>query len=208
VIWRTPREPEPIEIELVAIDATASSTRPPPAGAGSLPGAGELVQRAFGRARGAPLPRLGPDQRQINPWPELRVHRLVRLPLPVAERALDVVLGPRADRPTGTDGVDRTGAGAVPTSVLSPLARLHVGRRRRLGAELDGVRVDGALRVHRHGPPTLIEITAEPWSDSATDLSLQVRGRRRPAHLPRRYFDVAHRVMDDLWHQVEAAGAA
>jgi hypothetical protein len=47
-----------------------------------------------------------------------------------------------------------------------------------------------------------------PWSTTTSDLGLALRRRRTQAHPPRRYFDAAHRVMDDLSTRILAAPTA
>jgi hypothetical protein len=64
----------------------------------------------------------------------------------------------------------------------------------------DEVRWRGALHVGRCGRVIAVEVVLAPWSTSTSELRLQLRRR---ADLPRRYFAVAHRVMDSLRAEVQ-----
>jgi hypothetical protein len=64
----------------------------------------------------------------------------------------------------------------------------------------DEVRWRGALHVGRCGRVVTVEVVLAPWSTSTSELRLQLRHR---AELPRRYFDVAHGVMDSLRAEVQ-----
>lgn len=180
-------------IELLPLDPSEGGFldqrgRPPPAGIGTVPSTSEVLSRLIGRALDTPDPPLVRAPTTAAAWPDLRVHRLVRLPPLDAARGLHAALVARAG----------SGPDHRPTTDLEVLGG-HSARG-----------LVAALHVRRHGPGTPVELVLEPWSEYRTDLCLQLRRRpgRTGAHLPRRYFDVAHRVMDDLWHQIEAAAAA
>jgi len=181
-----------VVIELLPLDPSVGGladqrVRPPPAGLGTVPSASEVLSLLIGRALDTPDPALVRAPTSAG-WPDLRVHRLVRLPPLEAARGLHATLV----------ACGRAGSGHRSLSDLEVL-----GGTSNLG-------LAAALHVRRHGPGIPVELVLEPWSEHRTDLCLQLRRRpgRTGAHLPRRYFDVAHRVMDDLWHQIEADAAA
>lgn len=206
VTQRPPRDPEPVVIELVPLDGSPADAgawrdRPPPAGVGTLPSATTVLAALVTRALDTPDPPLVRSSGPGGAWPDLRVHRLVRLAPHDAARGLHAALLARDGRivaaAPGRPPRSRRGPNGPP-GYLEVLGRTGTWA------------LAAALHVHRHGRATPVEIVLEPWSAHRTDLCLEVRRRpgRTGLHLPRRYFDVAHRVMDELWHQIEANAAA
>lgn len=196
-------EPEPVQIELVALDATRDrgrdAARPPPGGVGTLPPITTVVGRVVARVADVPDPPLLPGRSDRAAWSDQCVHRLVRLPPWEAEASL------RAMVPVGRPIVVGVGA-RRPT-------RVRIGRRARLellrhDADAGPIRVHGHLHVHRWRRSTPVLLTLDPWSAHRSDLCLQPVRRGRGAGLPRRYYDVAHVVMDVVWHQLERARPA
>lgn len=193
-------------LELVPLDGDpaevgAPRDRPPPGGVGTVPSATAVLSLLVARALDTPDPPLVRSAGGTGSWPDLRVHRLVRLPPHDAARGLLAALVARGGR------VEAAASGRArgtrrrpdrPTGYLEVLGRTGTST------------LAAALHVRRHGRSTPVEIVLEPWSAHRTDLCLEVRRRpgRTGLHLPRRYFDVAHRVMDELWHQIEADAAA
>lgn len=125
----------------------------------------------------APSPR--------RPWTEGAVRRLVDLPFTTALDALAELLS------DGPETILRDGSAWL---ALTP------GRARATGAECW---IPGALHVHRCGRPVRVELVLEPWSSTRTDVRLQVRCARGTTHLPRRYYDVAHDVIDAVRDAME-----
>jgi hypothetical protein len=67
------------------------------------------------------------------------------------------------------------------------------------------LRLRGALHVGRCGRVVPVEVVLAPWSTSMCELRLQLRRR---ADLPKRYFEVAHHVIDHLRDEVQRTMAA
>ena len=66
------------------------------------------------------------------------------------------------------------------------------------GAEM---RFPGRLRVHRWNRPTPVELVVAAWSESKTEVRLELR----TMHVPGGYFDRAHAVVDSLSAELSAA---
>ena len=200
-----------MEIVLVAVGAGDDpDRRPPAAGAGTMPAVGHLAGQVAGaivtRIATVPDPPLIPDLERREGWADQRIHRLVRRPPWEASEALHRVL---------RDGDGSIVVAADRTRRRSRSARRYArraGARRQVrldlapsGPPLGLPRLDGSLRVRRWGRSTPVEVTLAPWSALRTHLCLRPRRGRFGVRLPRRYYDVAHRVMDELWHQIERA---
>lgn len=192
----------PIDAEEPGLD---TGKRPVPAGAGTMaplvPVVSATVATAVTRMLHVDDPPLvrGPIT-AAGSWSDQRLHRLVRLPPWDAVVALAQVLRAtegRIDEPAPAGGARarlRTRPGRLE---LSPVPMV------------DGPpRFSGTLRMPAPGRSTRIELTLEPWSAHRSDLILQPQRGRFGPYLPRRYYDVAHRVMDELWHLIERAAAA
>ena len=193
---------------LVPLDACepdiGSSRRPAPAGAGTMAPLGPVVSATVATAVTRLLhvddPPLVRGATATGSWSDQRLHRLVRLPPWEAVAALDEVVRTRHGRilePAASRGVQ---------AVL----RTRPGRLELEPAPTtDGpLRFGGTLRMPAPGRSTPIGLTLEPWSAHRSDLCLQPQRGRFGPRLPRRYYDVAHRVMDELWHLIERAAAA
>ncbi len=156
---------------------------------------------AASRLATVPDPPLLPGRSARQPWSDQRLHRLVRLSPwdapPALHRVLHVTRGviraaPAA--PRERRAWRRTPAASLVLDLAAPVDS-------RLGTR-------GALHVHPWGRAIPVEVTLEPWSVHQSDLCLQPRRRRYGPHLPRGYYDAAHRVMDELWHLIERADPA
>jgi hypothetical protein len=133
-------------------------------------------------------------------WPDQRLHRLVRLPPWDAAVALHEVLRAatgRVDEPPRERGAR--------ARLRTRPGRLLIERTPAAEATL---RFAGTLRMPAPGRAVPIELVLEPWSAHRSDLCLQPQRGRLGPRLPRRYYDVAHRVMDELWHLIERAATA
>lgn len=205
-----------MEVVLVALDAhdraagRLGASRPAPGGVGSVPALGPLVgsvvTSVVERITAGDDPPLLPGRRPEPPASLRCVHRLVRLAPWDAAPALRRVLRTTGGRigatlPSVAHGARRVHRWRVP----SRRSRLVLEPCRPGAAPEERVRVRGVLHVGGTGRATPVELTLEPWSAHRGDLCLTPRPGRLRARLPRRYYDVAHLVMDELWHQIERA---
>jgi len=144
------------------------------------------------------------DHHPVQRGTDFTVRRVVDFPYTRALAALATACPDLHDRTQDTVGGAPHERRAVVHADATWLSLIAPER----GTYPSGLRLAGALRVHRFGPPLPVEVVVEPWSGNRTELRMQLRTRRGKLRLPRHYFDAAHPVMGALRDTIETRAAA
>jgi hypothetical protein len=151
---------------------------------------GQLPPVGLDRARQRELLWAAGGEAGSPPGPDRSVRRSLGLDFAVARAALVDVQLTTSAVPAGRRASDpRPGATGWLAFADVPAV-----------TTVDEIRLRGALHVGRCGGAIPVEVVLAPWSTSRSELRLQLHRR---SNLPGRFFDVAHRVMDELRDEIQ-----
>ena len=193
-----------IEIELLPVDdghePGVSIARPDMEDSGRRPG--EPPMTGIGRLRRPPIGWTNRPliRRPVPTGSVSSVRRLVSREFVRSAATLAHAMG---------DAMGRAGDGSQ-AARPSPLVRGRAGSLIVVGPGSTTPRrleihVPAVLHVRHSWLVVPVDLVLGAWSATWSELRLDQRGRNSRRHLPRRYFDAAHQVMDALRGQIERA---